>query len=92
MNGMIDRNPEEMMKYAKAAGDIIGEMTMIIRKIEGLLDNYAKDLDDPTREKIQELHDCVKSFFKQMDTYQNVANSIFSKGKRLAGIRNGGGY
>lgn len=90
MGSFIDRNPEQMMKYAQEARTIIGEMTLLIRKVEGLLDAYSKDLDEPTQKQIQELHNCCNVYFKQIEVYQNVADSVYTKGKRLYDIRNGG--
>ena len=90
MGSFIDRNPEQMMKYANDARTVIGDMTLIIRKVEGVLDSYAKDLDTPTQKQIQELHNCCKEYFKQMEVYQKIADSIYNKGKRLNDIRMGG--
>ena len=86
----IDRNPEKMVAYAKEARNIIGDMTLTIRKIEGILDSFSPDLDSPTQKKIQELHNCCNEYIKEMETYQKVAHSIFIKGKKLGDIRNGG--
>lgn len=91
MSGYIDRNPQQMMKYAQDARAVISDMALIVRKVEGLLDAYARDLDDPTQKQIQKLHECCRAYFKEMETYQTVADTIFDKGKRLAAIREGGG-
>ncbi len=85
----IDRNPDQMLKYAKEARNIIGEMTLIIRKVEGILDAYALDLDEPTQKKIHELHECCNEYFHQIEAYQNIADNIFLKGKNLKDLRNG---
>lgn len=88
MGSFIDRNPVQMMKYSKEAKTVIGEMVLLIRKVEGLLDAYSKDLDGPTQKQIEELHKCCSDYFKQIDVYQNVADSIYTKAKKLAEIRN----
>ena len=90
MSSFIDRNPELMMKYANEARTVIGEMTLLIRKVEGLLDAYSKDLDGPTQTQIVELHACCSEYFKQIEVYQNIADDVYNKGKRLRDIRNGG--
>lgn len=90
MSSFIDRNPEQMMKYANEARTVIGEMTLLIRKVEGLLDAYSKDLDGPTQKQITELHKCCSEYFKQIEVYQKVADDVYNKGKRLSDIRNGG--
>lgn len=90
MGSYIDRNPEQMMKYSLEAKEIIGNMTLVIRKVEGVLDAYASDLDEPTQKKIQELHECCNHYFKQMDVYLEIANSIYNKGKRLSAIKSEG--
>jgi len=86
----IDRNPEEMMRYANEAKSLVGDMTRIVRGIEGVLDAYANDLDDPTREQITKLHDCCNAYLKEQEVYLNIADEIYKKGKRLSEIRSGG--
>ena len=86
----IDRNPEQMMRYASDANNVISEMTLIIRKIESVLDACAPDLDEPTQKQIEKLHTCCKDYFKQIEVYRTIANDIQKKGKRLQEIRNGG--
>lgn len=90
MANFIDRSPEEMMKYATDAKSILDDMSLTIRKVEGLLDAYASDLDGPTQAQIQKLHECCEEYFRQMEVYENIAASIYQKGKRLSEIRNGG--
>ncbi len=90
MSSFIDRNPEQMMKYANEAKTVIDEMTLLIKKVEGLLDAYSKDLDGPTQKQIEELHKCCAEYFKQIEVYQNIADDVYKKGKRLSEIRNGG--
>ena len=90
MASFIDRDPEHMMKYASEAKSIIGEMVIAIRKIQGLLDSYSKDLDEPTQKQIEKLHQCCNEYFKQIEVYQKIADDVYSKGKRLSEVRNGG--
>ena len=90
MGSFIDRNPKQMMRYAEEAKTIIGEMTLLIRKVEGLLDAYSKDLDGPTQKQIEELHTCCAQYFKQIEVYRNIADSVYKSAKRLMEIRNGG--
>lgn len=89
MSSYIDRNPEQMMKYAKEANKLIGEMILLIRKIEGVLDAYSKDLDSPTQKQIEKLHICCNDYLKNIDVYQKIAIDISNKGKKLYAIRNG---
>ena len=35
MSGYIDRNPQQMMKYAQDARAVISDMALIVRKVEG---------------------------------------------------------
>lgn len=90
MAGFIDRNAGQMMNYATQAGNVIDDMTLIIRKVESLLDSYAADLDDPTNKQIDKLHECCNEYFKQMEVYRTIADTIYQKGKKLDEIRNGG--
>lgn len=90
MSSFIDRNPELMMQYGNEARAVIGEMTLLIRKVEGVLDAYSADLDEPTQKQIQKLHEYSSAYFKQIETYQKVADHVYLKGKHLMDIRNGG--
>lgn len=90
MSTFIDRNPEQMMKYAREAKTVVGDMVLLIRKVEGLLDAYEKDLDTPTQKQIKTLHECCDAYLKQIDVYQNVADDVEKKGKGLSLVRNGG--
>ena len=90
MPNFIDRNPEQMMKFGTEAKKNIGDMILMIRKVEGILDSCASDLDEPTRKQIQKLHECCNTYLKKIDVYQNIADDIYKKGKRLSEIRNGG--
>ena len=90
MEHFIDRNPEIMMKYSNEAQTSIGNMVLLIRKVEGMLDACSKDLDTPTQKQIEELHKCCSDYFKQVETYQTIAGDIYRKARRLNDIRNGG--
>ncbi len=90
MASFIDRDPQAMMKYAADATAVVNDMGLTIRKVEALLDACAPELDGPTQVQIQKLHTCCASYFKQMEVYENIAGTIYQKGKRLFDIRNGG--
>ena len=90
MSTFIDRDPEKMAFYAKNAEDVINDMNNIIRKVQGVLDVYKKDLDDPTIKQIEFLTTCCNAYFKEIAVYQKVAQEISRNAKRLADIRNGG--
>lgn len=90
MSTFIDRDPEKMVFYANSAKDVIDEMNVIIQKVQGILEVYKKDLDGPTIKQIEKLHTCCEAYFKEIATYQSVADEISQKGKKLADIRNGG--
>lgn len=89
MSSFIDRDPKKMMSYAKNVETVINEMTLLIRKVEGVLDSYAKDLDGPTLKQIDELHKCCNEYLKQIEVYDRIAKSVYDKGKKLNNIRNG---
>lgn len=90
MASFIDRNPEDMMRFATGAREVLDDMALTIRKVESLLDACSPELDGPTQQQIQKLHECCSEYFKQMEVYEDTANSIYKKGKQLADIRNGG--
>lgn len=90
MGAFIDRDPEQMMKYGASARSVLDDMGMVIRKMEGILDSSAPNLDGPTQAQIQKLHQCCAEYFKQMQKYEEIADSIYQKGKKLYDIKNGG--
>lgn len=90
MGSFIDRNPDQMIRFADDAAGIVDEMTLLVRKLESLLDESAKDLDDPTRKQINSLHECCDKYYKVMDSYREVAEDIKAKGKRLRDARTEG--
>ena len=54
-------------------------MALTIRKVEGLLDAYASDLDSPTQAQIQKLHECCSEYFRQMEVYENMPAASIRK-------------
>lgn len=88
----IDRNASGMLRYAKSAQEIIDEMDLIVSKVEGVLTEYAPQLDTPTQEEIEKLHECCKTYQKTMETYKEITKDVSDKGKKLAAVRgeNGG--
>lgn len=90
MDNYIDRNPEQMIRYGKDATRVLDEMTVLLRKLESVLDVYKNDLDTPSQEQITELHSCCETFYSEMEAYRRVAQTVEEKGKRLARVRNGG--
>lgn len=86
----IDRNPEQMMQYAKAANPLIEEMQTLVKKVDGLLNAYAADLDAPTQKQLQVLKTLCDKFDRQIEAYQLISEEVYTKATKLASIRNGG--
>lgn len=87
MSSYLDRNPNEMIKYANNANAVIGEMTLAILKIEGVLEAYAPHLDDASQKQIKKLQEYCEVYLKEMEVYTRITGSIETKGKRLKAIR-----
>lgn len=86
----IDRDPEEMIRYGKAACEIVDQMTVGVRMLEGTLDFYKKDLDNNSQKEIEELHNCCNNFIRDVSAYRKIAETIEQKGKNLLNARNRG--
>lgn len=91
MGSFIDRNPDKMIAYGKSASEIIGDMTFILKKVEGTLDSCAADLDDASQKEIGKLHECINEFLREMTVYANVASEIKKKGQDLKKVVEGYG-
>ena len=89
MESYIDRNPEQMIRYAKEVKDVINEMTVTIKKVEGVLAAYENDLDGPTRKQIKKLNEYCSEYLKLIDKLVDITDTIYMKGKRLSDIRGG---
>lgn len=86
MESFIDRDPEKMIQYGKNAEEIIGNMILTMRKIEGVLDYYAADLDTNTQAQIAKLHESCSACIDKIDIYSRIAQDIKGKGQKLRGI------
>lgn len=91
MGTFIDRDPQKMIRYGQDATNVLKEMAAIIRNVEAILDNSAKDLDDVSQKQIAALHTCCSKYFDQMRVYEDVADKITKAGKKLLAIRTEGG-
>ena len=83
MGSFIDRNPDKMIAYGTSAKEVIGNMMLLMKKVEAALDAKAPDLDDKSQREINELHECVKRFQTEITTYNDVATEIKKKGIAL---------
>lgn len=83
----INRNPDEMIKYAASAKEIVEAIETLMNRVEAVLDNSAPDLDDPTQKEIEKLHVCCRDAKKAFEKYRETAETIQKKGVALKAAR-----
>lgn len=86
----IDRDPIEMMRYAKDAKSTVTEMTKVALMVDEALIAAMTSLDAPSRSAINVLHGEIEKLNKEMLAYYQIADDIDKKGKKLAEIQQGG--
>lgn len=83
MGSFIDRNPDKMIAYGTNAKEVIGNMLLLMKKVEAALDENASHLDDKSQHEVNELHDCINSFMVEISKYNDIADEIKKKGLAL---------
>lgn len=87
MGNLLDRDPEEMLRYAKEVETYAGNMTTLLRKAEGTMDAYALDLDKKSQECIKEFHQLCWLFMQQTEAYEELAKEIRKRADMLKAAR-----
>ena len=78
----IDRDPQEMLRFAKRAKDYAANMTYLIRVTQGSADFYRSDLDDKSQKCIDNLHEHCNKVLSQVKVYYDLADQIEKKAKK----------
>lgn len=87
MRNAFDRNPSGMLRYAKRTRETTGNIILVVRGIEGVLDSVSARLDEISQKNIRELHLCCSEFLKQIDVYSNLADEIEKNAKKIEQIQ-----
>ena len=83
----IERDPEEMLRFAESAKKYASSMVMLIRGVQGAASFYEAELDNNCQTCIEKLNaDCDK-FLTQVDVYHQLANQIEKKAKQQMDIK-----
>lgn len=83
----IERNPEEMLRFADSAEKYAASMTTIIRGVQGSAAYYESELDENCRKCIEKLNSDCGKFLTQVDVYYQLANQIEKKAKQQMDIK-----
>lgn len=83
----IDRDPEEMIRYAKTVDSYVSNMASMLSAIQGSLSCFESDLDDTCKGAIQKLGGDIKSFMSQVEYFNSLAKSIEAKAKSQISAR-----
>lgn len=83
----IERNPEEMLRFADSAKAYASAMIMLIRGVQGSASYYESELDNNCQVCIEKLNaDCDK-FLAQVDVYHQLADQIRKKANQQIDIK-----
>lgn len=89
MPDFIDRDPVEIMNYAKEVMKYYEDMGALLTKSNTLVQGYADDLDDKCAELAAKYADVVKTLYSQIESYRDLANQLDKNARKLAEARNG---
>lgn len=87
MTNYIDRDPNEMLNYAKIVESYASNMVQLIRSTQGALEYYKADLDSNSQECIEALNSKCEEFLKQVDSYHELAKQIKKKANKIIEAR-----
>lgn len=83
----IERDPEEMVRFAESAKKYASAMVMLIRGVQGSASYYEAELDDNCQACIEKLNGDCEKFLTQVDVYYQLANQIDKKAKQQMDIK-----
>lgn len=83
----IDRDPEEMLRFAASAKKYASSMTTLIRGVQGSAAYYESELDDNCKSCIAKLNTDCNGFLTQVDVYYQLATQIEKKALRQKEIK-----
>ncbi len=83
----LERDPEEMLRFAVMAKRYASTMVTLIRGIQGSAAYYESELDDNCKSCIEKLNSDCNSFLTQVEVYYQLANQIEKKAKQQMNIK-----
>lgn len=87
MMAFIERDPEEMLRFAQSAKRYAATMVTLIRGVQGSVAFYEAELDDNCRSGIGRLNEDCEKFLEQVEVYTQLSNQIEKKAKQQMDIR-----
>lgn len=83
----IDRDPEEMLRFAADAKRYAATMITLMRGVQGSASFYESELDSNCRGCIERLNSDCDKFLSQVNVYYELANQIEKKAKQQMDIK-----
>lgn len=83
----LERDPEEMLRFANEAKKYASTMVTLIRGVQGSAAYYESELDDNCQSCIEKLNTDCNKFLTQVDVYHQLANQIEKKAKQQMSIK-----
>ncbi len=87
MGNWIDRDPDEMLQYVKEVKAYAGNMSTLMRTVEGTINAYATELDKKSQECVKEFHQICWLFLQQVEAYEELAKEIKVRADKLKAAR-----
>lgn len=78
----IDRDPEEMIRYAKEAGTLATNMDTLITNVDHSLSYFSSSLNSDCQKAITKLSADIKSFKNQIEYFNSISKNIDTKAKK----------
>ncbi len=83
----IDRDPEEMLRFAARAKKYASTMVTLMRGVQGSASFYESELDSNCKGCIERLNADCEKFLSQVDVYYELANQIEKKARQQMDIK-----
>lgn len=84
----IDRDPDEMIRYAKEAEALATNMDSLITNVDRSLSHFSSDLNSDCQKAIAKLSADIKSFKNQIEYFNSISKSIDTKAKKQIEAKN----
>lgn len=83
----IDRDPQEMERYADAASSYYESMIHLLEATKRTIDTYKLDLDDNSFKLCEKFDEQVATIKVQLESYNQLAEQIRRKARNLQEAR-----
>ena len=91
MSDFIDRDPEEMLLYAKDVDRYVSQTVSLLQKVNSLMDSYGLLLDYNCQNCVKKVKDTSDKFIAQTENYKELAKTMRVRADKLKTAQEKGG-